>query len=434
VDALPPLRLPGEHFAAGTVWLLFGAAGLVLVAPDLAWGRFLAPRVVAVTHCFTLGWITTVIFGALYQIFPVALGAPARSVAAGHAGFVVLTAGVAALVIGSWVWRAWLLAAAWGLLVAAVGIWSWNLLSRRRRARRNQLLGRYVAAGHVGLGLAMAVVAARIGASLGWWTVERLGVLAAHVHLAAIGFASLTAFGVSSRLLPMFLLSQEPPRRPFHWVGPLAGAGAALLALGHLTAVGLLTALGGSLAAVGVALYLAAAARWYARRGARRLDPGLTLVALALLNLGLAAGVGLVLLTVPSRAGWLAAYAILGIVGWLSLLVIGVSYWILPFLSRMHARRASQGTTGDRAGVARGPSWRDGSGPRRVAWTSVALLGGGVPGLAGAVAAGDADLARAAAWVFAAGVVLVVAHHGSLLVPVAMERPGARDGSSPASA
>jgi hypothetical protein len=64
----------------------------------------------------------------------------------------------------------------------------------------------------------------------------------------------------------------------------------------------------------------------------------------------------------------------------------------------------------------------------------VALLGGGVPGLAGAVAAGDADLARAAALVFAAGVVLVVAHHGSLLVPVAMERPGARDGSSPASA
>jgi hypothetical protein len=69
-----------------------------------------------------------------------------------------------------------------------------------------------------------------------------------------------------------------------------------------------------------------------------------------------------------------------------------------------------------------------------VAWTSVALLGGGVPGLAGAVGAGDADLARAAAWVFAAGVVLVVAHHGSLLVPVAMERLGGRDGSSPASA
>ncbi|MGD8319629.1 MAG: hypothetical protein PVJ02_04230 [Gemmatimonadota bacterium] len=50
----------------------------MVVAPDLAGGPFLSPRVVAVTHLFTLGWITTSIMGALYQPLPVALGESVR--------------------------------------------------------------------------------------------------------------------------------------------------------------------------------------------------------------------------------------------------------------------------------------------------------------------------------------------------------------------
>ena len=74
----PPLRLPGSHFALALAFWLAGSVGLVLVAPDLAGGRFTAPRVAAVTHLFTLGWVTTSILGALYQFLPVALGTPIR--------------------------------------------------------------------------------------------------------------------------------------------------------------------------------------------------------------------------------------------------------------------------------------------------------------------------------------------------------------------
>lgn len=60
------------------LFLVLGGLGLVVVAPDLAGGPFLSPRVVAVTHLFTLGWITTSIMGALYQPLPVALGESVR--------------------------------------------------------------------------------------------------------------------------------------------------------------------------------------------------------------------------------------------------------------------------------------------------------------------------------------------------------------------
>ena len=91
VAAPAPVRnnvfLAGEHFAASILYLLAGAIGLVWIAPELSIGAYPSPRVAGITHLFTLGWLSTTIFGALYQLLPVALGAPIRSIKLGHAAF-----------------------------------------------------------------------------------------------------------------------------------------------------------------------------------------------------------------------------------------------------------------------------------------------------------------------------------------------------------
>src|SRR5690606_13130662 len=99
-SSAPPLRLPAEHLAAGFVLRVVGAAGLVRVAPDLAQGLFPLPRVVAVAHLFTLGWITMTVQGALYQFLPVALGAPIRSERVAHLSFLLYAPGLAAFLLG----------------------------------------------------------------------------------------------------------------------------------------------------------------------------------------------------------------------------------------------------------------------------------------------------------------------------------------------
>src|SRR5689334_13772770 len=81
------IRLAGEHFAAATCYLAVGAIGLVWIAPELAIGAYPSPHVAGVTHCFTLGWLTMTIFGALCQFLPVALGVPLRSVHLAHMSF-----------------------------------------------------------------------------------------------------------------------------------------------------------------------------------------------------------------------------------------------------------------------------------------------------------------------------------------------------------
>ncbi|NJD11513.1 MAG: hypothetical protein FIB01_14130, partial [Gemmatimonadetes bacterium] len=60
--------------------------GLAGIAPDLAAGLYPLPRVQAITHLFTLGWITLSVQGALYQFLPVALGRGIGSVRSARAG------------------------------------------------------------------------------------------------------------------------------------------------------------------------------------------------------------------------------------------------------------------------------------------------------------------------------------------------------------
>lgn len=98
---VPPFALPAIHLATAQLWLLVGAAGVVLLVPSLAAGAFLSPRVIAVTHAFTLGVVTTSVFGVLYQIVPVALAAPTGSIGLGHTTYAALQAGIVLMVVGS---------------------------------------------------------------------------------------------------------------------------------------------------------------------------------------------------------------------------------------------------------------------------------------------------------------------------------------------
>lgn len=407
-ELAPPFVLPGEHFTAGLLWLMAGAAGLVAVAPTLAAGGFLAPRVVAVTHCFTLGWITTSIFGALYQIFPIALGVPARSVRAGHVTFAVLQLGIGTLVAGTWAWQPLVIAAGWVVITAAVGGLAWNVLPQRRRAPRGRIIGLYVSGGHMGLGLAMLVVAARIGSALGWWGLDRMGFLSAHVHLAVVGFATLTVVGVGSRLLPMFLLSRETSEAPLRWIGPLTGAGLVVFSVGELAAQPVISVPGGLLIAAGTILYLQLASGYFIQRTRRVLDPGLGHAAAAFGWLAVAVVLGLIVLFAGgSHPRLQVAYALSGILGWLSLLVVGMYHKIVPFLTWLH--RYS-----DRVGQPGVPRIADIT-SAAAGWITLGLLVTGVVILVAGVLSGSEKAAQAGAGCFAAGTAVLLAQHARLV-------------------
>lgn len=334
----PSFRIPGQHFAASLLFLVAGAAGLALGAPALAAGAFSEPGVVGAVHLLTLGWIGTSIMGALYQLLPVALGAPLRWERVADAAFWCWTVGVAAFAGGVAARLPGLHVPGAVLVGLGALLFAANVAGTLpRTARRDMtwwcvagsvlfLLGAWV----LGLLLAVNLGTGLLGTSR--WTV-----LAVHLHLAAGGWILLTIVGVADRLLPMFLGSRGASRLPGRIAAVLvAGAAAALLLSEHLLpATVVRPALGGM--ALGAAAFVLQAGLHY--RAGRRpaLHPGMRLAAAALVFLGLAALAGTAALARRSPdPALLTTYGLLLVPGGLSLFVAGFQLRIVPFMTWSH--------------------------------------------------------------------------------------------------
>ena len=75
IDQAPPLNIPFRFFFTAPFFLIL--CGLVLVkSGQIFLITPLMPETIATIHLITLGWISTVMFGAMYQMIPVLGGGP----------------------------------------------------------------------------------------------------------------------------------------------------------------------------------------------------------------------------------------------------------------------------------------------------------------------------------------------------------------------
>lgn len=392
----PPLVLPGEHFAAALVFFVLGALGVAYIAPDLAAGAFYLPRVVAVVHLFTLGWIMLSIFGALCQFLPVAVGHSIKWQKLAHVSFALQTLGVVVFVSALLLNRTHLLHLGATLASSAFVLFAINLVATLVGAERSVTWWALAGVGlfllvtpAYGLVLALNLHDGMLGA-------QRFALVARHVHVAVVGVVILTMVGVAHRLLPMFLLSHGASERPA-WVSTaLLFSGSLILAVpfgGNVTA-----AVGAIAIAAGVVAFLVQAMAFYRTSKRRVIDPGMRLAAAGL------AGLALTLVAAPFALSrglgdprLLATYHLL-LLGSISLFVAGHYYKIVPFLVWYHR-------FGPLAGLKKIPLVTE-LYSMRVASVNASVL---IVGCAGAVVGtyfGWTPVVRVAAFVFALGAVI----------------------------
>jgi hypothetical protein len=391
----PSPLVPLGYLTCAAAAFLAAAMGIGWLAPDLA-GHYYHPRVLALTHTVTLGWITLAIMGASYQLIPIVLERPVWSERLARWQLGILVVAVAGMVahfyFGTWPG----LAAAAGLLAVGIGLHLLNVGQSLRGFTRWTFTACMVMLGYGGLALTtlfgLALATNRV---LPFLPGDFFPTLHAHVHLALLGWITPMIFGVAARVYPMFLLGPVPGRwscRLQLW-GLVLGLPSVLLGL--IGAPGLLVP-----GALAVATAAGSHAWWVLEvtRGRKRpaLDWGLrfTLTATvfilpaAILGLSLAAG----LLSGPRVA---LAYAVVVLGGWVSLTIVGMMLKIMPFLVWYRA-------FGPRAGRERVPTLADLSWPW-VEGTAYALLTGGVGLLAAAALLGDVAAIHAGAAVLALG-------------------------------
>ena len=400
-------------FAAALVNL---GLGLSLAVLGLAWPAVpaTAPVSLAMVHLLTLGWLTLLMFGALFQFVPVITGRklpgqvlPLLTLIGIEAGLALMVGGFCAL--GRLAWAARLLPVGGGVVIVALGLGATALLVPLAAKRPAPLSARFVLAGLgfllltvlLGLSAALALTVPALGTVLA----PLLGQGVAYHALGGIGgWLTLTAVGVSYELLPMFMLAPHDRGRlgaAVLWTATggfllafLAGVGTTVWHAGAIAAaeqagrIAILAALG---------LYLADVVRLYRSRRRRQIELHNRAALGAFGALGLALPLAVAAVATDRLAALAPSLVLLLLLGWLSGLGLTQLYKIVAFLSWLSRY-------GGRLG--RGPVPRVQDLVREPGATGFFVLYFAAVALAvGAAAFGLADLVRAAL----AGALLAVA-------------------------
>ena len=337
------------YFAAALVALLTAE-----VLMSVGWGYpdavLAAPSTLVLVHLVTLGWLSLLLCGALFQFVPVLVAKPLRHPQLPLITLLLLVAGLLTLLsgflgldgaLGSY--RV-LFPIASTLLAAGFGLVLWNLGRTLASARPLTLPARFVLVGllslvaTVALGITFALV---LGTDVSAPFAVRLFAYGLPLHIIAGlgGWLSLTAMGVSYRLLAMFMLAPESDRRSTRAV-LLFGAGAlGVSVLGGTVAIGFARGIAAVLAVaalpglMAIALYVHDLVHLYRVRKRRVIELNSLMAAAAVASLAIAAVLLVVLAGMGSLARNAGALVFLILFGWLSGLGLAKLYKIIPFLT-----------------------------------------------------------------------------------------------------
>jgi hypothetical protein len=294
-------------------------------------------------HTFTLGWITASIMGVMYRYVPSLTRHPLAYPRIAMWQLVVFIIGTVGIIshFANGIWAGTWFSA--GILIVSIAMFAANMIPCLFAQ-----LGRGVAETGMFLSTCFLLVAASIAFVLSLdKTYNFLGGdvltnLASHVHFAAIGWVTLTICAVSYRMLPAFSLPKIHLPKIAIW--QLSALAAATIALG----VTLLLGWGGEIfwsLAIAAALvaYMITIARLVRSRRmpidftARHAIAGIVWLVLAIIW-----GLELAAVGPQGMEGnrIAAAYGTMGLLGWVSNFIIGMSYQLFPgFVA--HARTAA---------------------------------------------------------------------------------------------
>jgi hypothetical protein len=337
---LPPRFIPLLYFGLGHISLV-AAFALLALAPSTLTGFFYHPRMLAVVHLVTLGWIGASILGSIYVVGPLAFRMPLPAGWADYLAFAAFAVGSSGMVAHFWLdlpvgmaWAAGLAALAMSY-VAARGLANLGSAPVPLVARLPMALAFLNVMVATGLGVLVAINKVE-----GLLPVRHLDAVFAHAHLAAVGFGTLMVVGAGYRILPMVLPAAMPGgfwayASPVLIEAGVLGLVAAFLAGGR----GLLVA--ASAVAAGIVVFLSRVV-WMLRNRRpsptelRRPDWGVAHALQALACLVAATALGMYLAAAEPSQQTIAlasAYGVLGLLGFLSQIVVGVEARVLPLFA-----------------------------------------------------------------------------------------------------
>ena len=336
------------YFACALVALML-ALGLIALGYGYPADDLAAPRTLILVHLVSIGWLSTLMLGALFQFLPVLVGRDLVGAALAPLVLFAILAGLACLVCGFGSLEGWpgisgeMLPVGGALLLAGFALAAGVLLATLLQGVDLNLPAGFIALALLGL-LMTALLGETLASTLAGLVGGAFSVamitdgLPLHASLGLGGWLTLAAIGVSYRLVSMFLVAPErtgPRPRIVLWLA-CAGLAGLCLAVAWLLLFNQvwwpLPTLSGLLALAVVAAYLADMVALYRtrRRASLELHMLAAIGAFAMLAIGAVALIAARWLDQDHL--WAAALYMLAL-GWLGGLGLSMLYKIVPFLT-----------------------------------------------------------------------------------------------------
>ncbi len=335
----PNVVLP--HYAFGAIAFLVASVLLFFTAGDII-NSYLGGRILGVAHILILGWITMIIFGALYQLIPVVMEVRLFSEILAHISLYSLILGTIFLYWSFWdsyISTDLSMEIGGTAIFISVILFVVNALMSAQKTKQKTIENTFIITSAFWLLFTVSLgILIVLNVFYKFIDKNNLELLKIHVNSGIIGWFMMLVIGVGSKLLPMFFIAHKLNRNYLRISYILTNFGHLALAVSlyffpnkYLLTVIALTIISGIL------FFVKYNYDAYKMRLRKKLDVGMKLTVVAFLFLFLTIISGFLSIIKPDFLEKIhisinIIYGISLILGFLTSLILGQMYKTLPFI------------------------------------------------------------------------------------------------------
>jgi len=336
----PPFRIVAKYFVAAILAFIIFNFMLVLNYKNFN-GHHFQPKILSINHILTLGFITMVIFGAMFQLVPVVLEVKLFSTLLAEIQFWIYTAGCVLLTYKFYFFTSKLSFELPAILIATgMTIFTVNIVASMIKVKKWNITGTYLSSALFWL-LITALAGYLLSKNLDtpFIKINHLQYLKLHAITAFIGWVSMVVMGVSFKLIPMFTLSHGYKITLAKWAFILINIG--LLGINwimHYPDTKFWNLIFGLLIFTGFVLYIIQIFTIFQKRIRKKLDIGLkfSVFAFIMMSVSTLLNFSFLFFEYESIKNLTLTYGFIVLFGYISFLIVGQMYKIVPFLVWYH--------------------------------------------------------------------------------------------------
>jgi len=329
------------HYMYSAAAFLLASFMMFFSADDLT-SSFIGPKILGMAHMLVLGWVTMVIFGALYQLIPVVMEVKLYSEKMTYISFAGLGLGNVILVSGFWqTYTAPSVFSTTGgiLIVLAIIVFVANALLTAKTSPVKSTENNFIITSIFWLLITvMFGLFILLNIQYGFISISPLDILKAHSAIGLIGWFMMLVMGVASTLLPMFFIVHDLNKKFIKASYYFTNIGLIIFVTSILFNISYWLNLAASITIfIGVFLFARYNYDAYKRRLRKKLDIGmkLSVASFTLLAVGILSGIllGLAAEFFPDYIIPLSlVFGFSLILGFFTSLILGQMYKTLPFI------------------------------------------------------------------------------------------------------